>query len=80
MENAVTRKPQNLPSLAEAVRSYTIRAAYTMRQEATLGSIEVGKRADRIVLDRNIFEIPIDQVSETQVLQTYLDGELIFQQ
>jgi len=79
MEHAVTRSPQNLPSLAEAVRSYTIRAAYTMRQEATLGSIEVGKRADLIVLDRNIFEIPIEQVSETQVQQTYLDGELVFQ-
>lgn len=79
MQNAITRSPQNLPSLDEAIRSYTTRAAYSMRQEDRVGSIEVGKRADLIVLDRNIFDIPVHEISKTKVLQTYLDGELVFE-
>lgn len=77
--NAVTRAPQNL-TLEEAVAAYTINAAYVLRQESIVGSIEVGKEADLIILDRNIFEIPADQIKQTQVLETYLQGELVYPQ
>lgn len=78
IQNAVTRTPQNIP-LEEAIKAYTINAAYVMRQEDIVGSIEVGKEADLIVLDRNIFEIPNNQISQTKVDLTYLQGELIFE-
>ena len=78
LQNAVTRAPQNL-SLEEAVKAYTINAAYVMRQEQLVGSLEVGKLADFIVLDQNIFEIPVSQIKQTKVEATYLEGELIFE-
>ena len=40
-----------------------------------MGSLEVGKRADIVVLDRNLFEIPVTEINEARVLMTLLDGE-----
>lgn len=79
LQNAVERTPQAL-SLDEALRAYTINAAYVMRQEEIVGSIEVGKEADLIILDRNLFDIPTAQISQTKVTATYLQGELIYEQ
>jgi predicted amidohydrolase YtcJ len=78
MQNAVTRSPQEI-SLAEAVKAYTINAAYTMRQEDKVGTIEVGKEADLIVLDRDIFSISPTSIGQTQVTSTYLRGKLVYQ-
>lgn len=77
MQNAVTRFPQEL-TLEEVVRAYTINAAYVMRQENIVGSLEVGKEADFIILNQNIFEVASEQLSRTEVLATYLQGELIY--
>jgi hypothetical protein len=77
IQNAVTRSPQNI-SLEEAIKAYTINAAYVMRQENKVGSIEEGKEADLIILDRNIFEIPVSEIKNTIVKSTYLKGELVF--
>jgi len=77
LQNAVTRAPQNL-SLDQAIASYTIHAAYVMRQEHKVGSIEVGKEADIVVLDQNLFEIGFDDISKTKVLQTLLNGEEVY--
>lgn len=79
MQNALTRKPQNLPDLQTVIKAYTLNGAYTMRQETTVGSIEVGKQADLIVIDQNLFEIPVNQISKTKVLQTFLKGEKVYQ-
>jgi len=78
LQNAVTRTPQEL-SLKEAIKAYTINAAYVMRQENEVGTLEVGKKADFIVLNQNIFNIPINQINQTQVLKTYLNGALVFE-
>lgn len=80
MQNALTRKPQNLPDLKDVIKAYTLNAAYTMRQENTVGSIEVGKQADLIVVDQNLFEIPVEQINKTKVLATYLRGEKVYEQ
>lgn len=77
MQNAVTRAPQEL-SLAESVKAYTLNAAYAMRQEHLVGSIEVGKEADLIVLDQNIFDISPTRISQTKVNLTILLGEVVF--
>ncbi|MFK5879465.1 MAG: amidohydrolase [Flavobacteriaceae bacterium] len=79
LQNAVTRTPQEL-SLKNAIKAYTINAAYVMRQENKVGTLEVGKEADFIVLSQNLFDINANQVNQTQVLKTYLKGELIYEQ
>lgn len=78
IQHAVTRSPQEL-TLEAAIEAYTINAAYVMRQENIVGSIEVGKEADLILLDRNPFDISSNQISKTKVLETYLQGELIYE-
>lgn len=79
IQNALTRMPQNLPNLAAAIKAYTLTPAYALRQEKTTGSIEVGKQADLIVLDQQLFDIRFVQISKTKVLSTYLAGELVYQ-
>lgn len=78
LANAVTRSPQEI-SIEAAIRAYTIDAAYTMRHEHKLGTIETGKEADLIVLDRNIFNIPANEIRQTRVNATYFQGRLIYQ-
>ena len=77
MQNALERKPQNLPDLKSVIEAYTINAAYVMRQEEKTGSIEVGKVADLIVLDQNIFDVGTDKISKTKVLMTFLAGDKV---
>jgi predicted amidohydrolase YtcJ len=57
---------------------YTRNAARVMRLDALTGSIEVGKRADLIVLDRDLFTIPIHEVNEARILQTLVDGVEVY--
>ena len=64
--------------LTTAVDAYTINAAFALKQEATTGSLEVGKRADLVVLDRDIFTVDPDTIGATKVLMTYLDGRLVY--
>ncbi|MBV7269290.1 amidohydrolase [Winogradskyella luteola] len=78
IQNAVSRAPENI-SLENAIKAYTLNSAYVMRQENRVGSLEVGKLADFIVIDRNIFEIPISQIGLTKVDMTVFDGEVIFE-
>ena len=63
--------------LSTAIEIFTINGAKAARHEDLCGSIEIGKYADLIVLDQNLFEIPASQIGETKVLQTYLEGELV---
>ena len=85
-QTAVTRaggkgqKPLNIEEripLQTAIDAYTINAAYAMKQDATTGSLEVGKRADLVVLDRDILTIDPETIQDTKVLATYLDGRLV---
>jgi predicted amidohydrolase YtcJ len=78
IQNAVTRVPQEL-SLENTIKAYTLNGAYVMRQEDKVGSLEVGKEADFIVLSQNLFEIGVDKINKTRVLETYLKGQLIYQ-
>ena len=75
------QKPLNIEEripLQTAIDAYTINAAYAMRQDKTTGSLEVGKRADLVVLDRDIFSVDPDTLADTKVLATYLDGRLVY--
>ena len=50
-----------------------------MRQENKVGSIEVGKLADFVILDRNIFDINVNTINQTKVMMTVFDGTIIYQ-
>ena len=65
-------------SLASMIDAYTINAAWLMHQEDRAGSIEPGKWADVVVLDRDLFEIPPEQINEARVVMTLLDGKVIY--
>ena len=78
IQNALTRAPQELPTVEAAVRAYTINAAYVMRQEDKTGSLEVGKLADLIIIDRDIFTVEKTQIRNTNVLVTLLGGKEVY--
>jgi hypothetical protein len=84
---AVSRQPRHLDeplypdealSRRQALEMYTVNAAYALAREQDLGSLEPGKLADFIVIDRNILSCPQDDIRDTRVLQTYLAGELVY--
>jgi hypothetical protein len=60
------------------IAAYTIQGAWQLNRESDLGSIEVGKRADLVVLDRNLFGIPAAAISDAKVLMTVFDGRTVF--
>ena len=66
-------------SREQMLRMYTINNAYACWQEDIRGSIEVGKLADLVVLDRDILECADEEVRDIQVRQTYVGGELVFE-
>ena len=61
------------------IDAYTINGAYQMKLDAVQGSIEAGKRADLVVLDRNLFKISASEISEAQVVMTIFDGRVVYQ-
>lgn len=67
-------------TLEEVIRAYTIDAAYMLRWEDIIGSLEVGKRADLIVLDQNLFEVTPDEIAETNVLATMVNGKVVHEE
>jgi len=69
--------PEEKVSLEEAIRSYTIRAAYAEFSEKEKGSLEAGKLADLVVLDRDLFRIPPEDIIKTRVLVTMVDGKIV---
>ncbi len=65
-------------SLSQALKSFTLDAAYGAHQEQVLGSLQKEKWADFILVDRDIFEIDGAELWKTQVLETWIAGEQLF--
>ena len=70
--------PQEQARLPEMLAAYTIGSAYAARLERETGSLEVGKLADVIVLDRNLFEIAPTEIHQAKVLLTLLGGRTVY--
>ena len=70
--------PEQAVDLETALRIFTINGAAAGKQAHRTGSIEVGKSADFIVLDRNIFQVPVEDISETKVLMTVVSGKEVY--
>ena len=86
---AVTRKdfhhypdggyqPEEKMSVYDAVCMFTKNLHYAAGQDAVLGTLEKGKFADMVVIDRDIFKIPEDDIMDTQVEKTYLAGREVY--
>jgi predicted amidohydrolase YtcJ len=70
--------PDQRLRLQEAVRAFTLGAAYAAFEEDLKGSLEPGKLADFIVLDRDIFAVPERDIADVRVLETWLGGERVY--
>ena len=70
--------PEQRLSREEAIRAFTLGAAYAGFAETTTGSLELGKRADFIVLDRDVMTVPAEQIPLIRVEQTWLDGKPVY--
>ena len=57
---------------------YTINAAYQNRLDRETGSIEVGKLADLVVLERDLFEVPAGELHAVRVIRTLLEGTTVY--
>ena len=83
---AVTRKsssgrvvgPEEAISVMDAIRVYTWNGAYLGKDEDVLGSVEPGKLADLIVLDRDILSCPVEEIKDVRVLTTIVDGRVVY--
>ena len=90
MQNALTRQtkegdppdgflPRERIRLEDAIRAYTLGAAFAGHREKTEGSVESGKLADLIVLSQDLFKIEPDKVANTEVLLTMVGGKTVYQ-
>lgn len=71
--------PKEKLTVVEALKQYTIGSAYQMFRENDLGTLEAGKLADIVVLDRNIFKVAPEEIRETKVKLTMMDGKIIYE-
>ena len=86
---AVTRKdlkgepeggwlPDQKLTVEEAIYGFTMGGAYASFEEGIKGSIEEGKLADMVILSRNLFEIPEDEIKDIKVEMTIFDGQIVY--
>ncbi len=66
-------------TVEEAIYHYTLAAAYSSFEEKIKGSLEVGKLADFVVLEKNLYQIEPDAIKDVQVLMTFLGGEIVYE-
>ncbi|MEV5116764.1 amidohydrolase [Peribacillus frigoritolerans] len=70
--------PHECITLTEALKAYTSGPAYGTFREQELGTLEVGKLADIIVLERNLFEVLVEEIPDIKVLLTMVDGQVVY--
>jgi hypothetical protein len=88
MATAITRRarnyegplhPEECLTREQAIRFYTINNAHLLFLEDRIGSLEAGKQADFVVIDRDILTCPESEIAGTRALTTYLDGKRVFE-
>ncbi len=70
--------PEEKISVEAAVRAYTVDGAWTQFAESSKGTVEPGKLADLVVLDRDIFTVPPEEIGGAKVRLTVFDGKIVF--
>jgi hypothetical protein len=69
--------PEERVDLETALRAYTVNNAWVAGEEGAKGSLEPGKLADLVVIDRDIFSIPPEQLKDADVLLTIVGGRVV---
>ena len=72
--------PKEKISMAKALKGYTAGSAYVENYDHEIGTLEVGKLADMIVLNKNLFEIPNQEILKTKVILTIMDGRIVYEE
>ena len=70
--------PSQRLSRSEALRGFTLDAAYSLFMEPAVGSLEVGKRADLVVYARDPMQVPADEVPAVEIDMTIVGGDVAF--
>ncbi|MEM7018463.1 MAG: amidohydrolase family protein [Pseudomonadota bacterium] len=78
LKTVLSRQQEGAPDLATAIEMLTINPARLLRHDDKTGSIEVGKYADLVILDRDLFEVDIAELDKVQVLATLLQGKPVY--
>lgn len=76
--NSIRMGNTGLPDVKSAIDAYTINAAKSLGIQEITGSIEVGKSADFAILDRDITRLSPDDIADTEILMTVLQGDIVF--
>jgi hypothetical protein len=71
--------PEEKITVEEAITAYTINAAYASFDEHRKGTLQAGKLADFIILDKDITKIPAEEIRTAKVLRTVVGGKTVFQ-
>jgi predicted amidohydrolase YtcJ len=64
--------------LPQVIRAATINGARANFLEKEIGSVEIGKLADLVVLDRNLFKVDVEEIANFEVLMTFFEGDLVY--
>jgi predicted amidohydrolase YtcJ len=78
LKDGTTFYPDQRMSREEALKSYTWNAAYAAKEEATKGSLALGKLADVTVLSKNLLTVPEDEILSTKVIYTIVGGKIVY--
>jgi predicted amidohydrolase YtcJ len=78
VDNKEVFLPDERIDLPTAMAAFTMGSAYANHRERDTGSIEVGKRADVAVFERNVFAHPVEEIADTRCLATYVDGARVY--
>ncbi len=70
--------PEESISINDALEAYTRQSAYAVSEEAHLGTLEAGKLADFILVDRDVFHLPAEELLYTRVLFTVFEGKIVY--
>ena len=71
--------PEERLTVAQALRLYTYNGAYASFEEKDMGTIEAGKLANFVVIDRDLLTVPADQIKDIRVLATWNGGEMVYE-
>jgi predicted amidohydrolase YtcJ len=77
-DGTLTLNENERVDLDTMLAAFTIQGAWLMRQEKEQGSLEVGKRADLVVLERDLSTIPANEIGEVRVTRTIVGGKTVF--